>query len=131
MEIERFPPADRPGALALAGRLHAADRRQREPYANHLLRVTIRILSHYRVTDPDVEEDPEQPGGEQTESDLVHGPAAQPGTDRLYGGAVREHDEGDTGDGADHGHQHELRSVEAMERARSAQGTQTGHGRPT
>ncbi len=57
MEIERFPAADRGrarDALALAGRLHAADRRQREPYANHLLRVAIRILSHYRVTDPDV-----------------------------------------------------------------------------
>jgi len=27
---------------------------QREPYANHLLRVAIRILSHYRVSDPDV-----------------------------------------------------------------------------
>ena len=57
MEIERFPPADRGrtrDALVLAGRLHAADRRQREPYENHLLRVTIRILSHYRVTDPDV-----------------------------------------------------------------------------
>jgi hypothetical protein len=57
MEIERFPAADRKraqDALALAGRLHAADRRQREPYANHLLRVAIRILSHYRVTDPDV-----------------------------------------------------------------------------
>ena len=57
MEIEHFPAADRGrarDALALAGQLHAADRRQREPYANHLLRVTIRILSHYRVTDPDV-----------------------------------------------------------------------------
>ena len=57
MEIERFPAADSGrarDALALAGRLHAADRRQREPYANHLLRVAIRILSHYRVTDPDV-----------------------------------------------------------------------------
>jgi HD domain len=57
IEIEQFPAADRSrarDALALAGRLHAADRRQREPYANHLLRVTIRILSHYRVTDPDV-----------------------------------------------------------------------------
>jgi len=57
MEIERFPATDRGrarDALALAGQLHAADRRQREPYANHLLRVTIRILSHYRVTDPDV-----------------------------------------------------------------------------
>jgi hypothetical protein len=57
MEIELFSAADRGrarDALALAGRLHAADRRQREPYANHLLRVTIRIRSHYRVTDPDV-----------------------------------------------------------------------------
>ena len=33
---------------------HGLDRRQREPYANHPLRVTIRILSHYRVRDPDV-----------------------------------------------------------------------------
>ena len=57
MEIAQFPAADRgwaQDALALASRLHAADRRQREPYANHLLRVAIRILSHYRVTDPDV-----------------------------------------------------------------------------
>ena len=57
MEIAQFPAADRgraADALALASRLHAADWRQREPYANHLLRVTIRILSHYRVTDPDV-----------------------------------------------------------------------------
>ena len=41
-------------ALALAGRLHAADRRQREPYVNHLLRVAIRILCYYGVRDPDV-----------------------------------------------------------------------------
>ena len=57
MEIAQFPAADRGrarDALALASRLHAADRRQREPYANHLLRVAIRILSHYRATDPDV-----------------------------------------------------------------------------
>jgi hypothetical protein len=57
MEIAQFPAADRAragDALALASRLHAQDRRQREPYANHLYRVTIRILSHYRVTDPDV-----------------------------------------------------------------------------
>ena len=57
MEIAQFPAADRDratDALALASRLHAADRRQREPYASHLLRVAIRILSHYRVTDPDV-----------------------------------------------------------------------------
>jgi len=57
MEIAGFPAADCDrvtDALMLASRLHAGDRRQREPYANHLLRVTIRILSHYRVTDPDV-----------------------------------------------------------------------------
>lgn len=57
LEIARFPAADQAraqDALALASRLHAADRRQREPYANHLLRVAIRILSHYQVTDPDV-----------------------------------------------------------------------------
>jgi hypothetical protein len=57
IEIAQFPAADRARvdeALALASRLHARERRQREPYANHLLRVTIRILSHYRVTDPDV-----------------------------------------------------------------------------
>jgi len=57
LEISQFPAADRAragDALALAMRLHARDRRQREPYGNHPLRVTIRILSHYRVTDPDV-----------------------------------------------------------------------------
>jgi hypothetical protein len=57
MEIGQFSSADRSraeDALALASRLHARDLRQREPYINHLLRVTIRILSHYRVSDPDV-----------------------------------------------------------------------------
>ena len=57
MEIAEFPAADRDrarDALALPSRLHAADRRQSEPYASHLPRVTIRILSHYRATDPDV-----------------------------------------------------------------------------
>jgi len=57
MEITRFPAADRgrvQDALALASGLHAGDRRQREPYVSHLLRVAIRIVSHYRVTDPDV-----------------------------------------------------------------------------
>ena len=59
-EIARLPdPADRERAvraLQLAGRLHAADRRQREPYVNHLLRVAVRIMSpsHYGVGDPDV-----------------------------------------------------------------------------
>ena len=57
MEIAQFPAADRARAgeaLALASRLHARDRRQREPYSTTCCRVSIRILSHYRVTDPDV-----------------------------------------------------------------------------
>jgi (p)ppGpp synthase/HD superfamily hydrolase len=57
IEAGRFPAADRNQvgtALAWMSRLHERDRRQREPYACHPLRVTIRILSHYRVTDPDV-----------------------------------------------------------------------------
>jgi (p)ppGpp synthase/HD superfamily hydrolase len=41
-------------ALQLAERLHAGDRRQREPYLNHLLRVALRIMVHYDVWDPDV-----------------------------------------------------------------------------
>ena len=56
-EIETWPEEDRRqlnGALELAARLHAADRREREPYVNHLLRVAIRIMSHYGVRDPDV-----------------------------------------------------------------------------
>src|SRR2546425_5600464 len=56
-EIEAWPEADQRRlnqALALAGRLHAADRREREPYVNHLLRVAIRIMSHYGVRDADV-----------------------------------------------------------------------------
>ena len=57
VEIASWPDADRPRmerALDLAGRLHAADRRDREPYVNHLLRVAIRVMSHYRVRDADV-----------------------------------------------------------------------------
>src|SRR5579859_7570643 len=56
-EIESWPGPDRQRldrALDLAGRLHAADRREREPYVNHLLRVAIRIMSHYGVRDADV-----------------------------------------------------------------------------
>ena len=41
-------------ALELATRLHAGDRRQREPYVNHLFRVALRIMVHYGVWDPDV-----------------------------------------------------------------------------
>jgi HD domain len=57
LEIAPLPDADRAlleRALDLASRLHAADRRDREPYVNHLLRVAIRIMSHYGVRDPDV-----------------------------------------------------------------------------
>ena len=57
VEIASWPAADRrrmDRALELASRLHADDRRDREPYVNHLLRVAIRIMSHYRVRDADV-----------------------------------------------------------------------------
>jgi hypothetical protein len=56
-EIASWPEADRlrlERALDLAARLHAADRRDSEPYLNHLLRVAIRIVSYYRVRDADV-----------------------------------------------------------------------------
>ena len=57
-EMARFPdPAGRElaaRALQLAGDLHAADRRQREPYVNHLLRVALRITCHYGVDDIEV-----------------------------------------------------------------------------
>ena len=57
VEIEMWPGPEQRRlnqALDLAGRLHAADRRDREPYVNHLLRVAIRIMSHYGVHDADV-----------------------------------------------------------------------------
>jgi hypothetical protein len=57
VEITSWPEADQrrmERALDLAGRLHADDRRGTEPYVNHLLRVAIRIMSHYRVHDADV-----------------------------------------------------------------------------
>lgn len=41
-------------ALQLAGRLHALDHRQREPYVNHVLRVALRIICHYDVQDADI-----------------------------------------------------------------------------
>ena len=56
-EVEAFADADRDRiarALGLAARLHVCDRRQREPYLSHLLRVAIRVISHYRVRDADV-----------------------------------------------------------------------------
>lgn len=57
LELESFPPAERGQlieALGLATRLHADDRRVREPYLNHLLRVAIRIIKYYGVRDVDV-----------------------------------------------------------------------------
>jgi len=57
VEIASWPAADRrqmERALDLAARVHARDRRDREPYVNHLLRVAIRIMSHYQVRDADV-----------------------------------------------------------------------------
>jgi HD domain len=57
VEIAAWPEQDRrqlQRALDLAARLHASDRRDREPYVNHLLRVAIRIMSHYAVHDADV-----------------------------------------------------------------------------
>jgi hypothetical protein len=57
LETARFDPAERArltAALDLAGTLHRDDRRVREPYVNHLLRVAIRIICYYHVTDVDV-----------------------------------------------------------------------------
>ena len=57
VESESLPGQDQRRlnrALDLASRLHANDRREREPYVNHLLRVAIRIMSHYGVHDADV-----------------------------------------------------------------------------
>jgi len=42
------------GARGLPGVLQAGDRRVREPYLNHLLRVAIRIIKYYGVRDVDV-----------------------------------------------------------------------------
>ncbi|GGK40275.1 hypothetical protein GCM10010124_36260 [Pilimelia terevasa] len=56
-EIARFGEADQErlrDALDLAGTLHRDDRRTREPYVNHLLRVAIRLAHHYEVRDVDV-----------------------------------------------------------------------------
>jgi HD domain len=56
-EIASYPEQDQERlnqALDLAARLHAADRREHEPYLSHLLRVAIRIMSHYGVHDTDV-----------------------------------------------------------------------------
>jgi (p)ppGpp synthase/HD superfamily hydrolase len=57
LELLAFSPDDRrelEQALELAARLHADDRRVREPYLNHLLRVAIRIIRYYGIQDVDV-----------------------------------------------------------------------------
>jgi (p)ppGpp synthase/HD superfamily hydrolase len=57
IEIASFPSGDRARcvrALEVAARLHAGDRRQREPYLNHLLRVAIRDHHLLRRRDVDV-----------------------------------------------------------------------------
>src|SRR4051812_36092991 len=57
LELDRLPAGDRrvvAGAAGWAAGLPARQRRTREPYLNHLLRVTLRILCYYRVSDPEV-----------------------------------------------------------------------------
>jgi hypothetical protein len=57
LELLELPADDRAQleeALELAARLHADDRRVREPYLNHLLRVAIRIMRYYGIRDVDV-----------------------------------------------------------------------------
>ncbi|MEV6345118.1 HD domain-containing protein [Actinoplanes sp. NPDC051851] len=57
LELESFPEPEREQlteALDLAAALHAGDRRVREPYLNHLLRVAIRIIRYYEIRDVDV-----------------------------------------------------------------------------
>lgn len=76
LEVARFGVPDRErltAALDLAAHLHRDDRRIREPYVNHLLRVATRIICYYRVDDVDVilaallhdavEDHPEELGG--------------------------------------------------------------------
>jgi hypothetical protein len=57
LELEALPgPAQEQlsAVLAYVSMLHEGQRRVREPYLNHLLRVTLRILCYYRITDVEV-----------------------------------------------------------------------------
>lgn len=55
LETAKLSAPDRVNAaLDLATDLHRDDRYGREPYLNHLLRVAIRIVSHYEVHDTDL-----------------------------------------------------------------------------
>lgn len=80
-EIEDFPPDARQllaDTLELVSELHHDQRRVREPYLNHLLRVTIRIIHYYRIRDVDVlcaallhdavEDQPQRLGGDTADA---------------------------------------------------------------
>lgn len=57
LEIKALPETDQAQLLEvldLVSQLHHDQRRVREPYLNHLLRVTIRILVYYHVSDVEV-----------------------------------------------------------------------------
>jgi len=57
VELGRLPSEDSQSlreVLDYAARLHEGQRRVREPYLNHLLRVALRILCYYRVSDVEV-----------------------------------------------------------------------------
>ena len=98
-EISSFPAADRERlerALELAARVHAGDRRQREPYLNHLLRVAIRIIAYYGVRDTDVicaallHDAVEDHPGEIAGTDGAGQPAALDALAREFGPRVAE-----------------------------------------
>lgn len=57
LQVDRLPEQDRDlvrQAAELAEQLHSGQRRVREPYLNHVLRVAIRIMCYYRIDDPEV-----------------------------------------------------------------------------
>ena len=57
LELHRLPEGDRgavSGAARWAARLHEGQCRSREPFINHPVRVTLRMMCHYQVIDPEV-----------------------------------------------------------------------------
>jgi len=57
LEIKELPEPTREqlsAVLDYVSELHKGQRRVREPYLNHLLRVALRILCYYRITDVEV-----------------------------------------------------------------------------
>ena len=104
-EVADFDPAARAtlnDAMELAARLHAYDRRTREPYLNHPLRTAIRIICYYQVRDVDVlvaallhdavEDHPDMlaapDGGDRTEAALTEAALAELG--RRYNPRVAD-----------------------------------------